>query len=672
MTSVNGNSANIGTQVTLASGAKLTLNADGSYVYSPMAKAFVPPSGINDATTYTIAGASTSTLTVSVVAGDSGPTSFGYQGHLASSGGQPITADLSTTFRLYDLQGGGVALWSEVQPAVQVDGGNLAVELGTVNALPPEIFGKQLYLGIQIAGDSEMAPRPPLTAAPYALRASRTMKNTIVISAEGTALQNGAALLAAFAAIGNPSASQSVEVELDAGTFDLGAYRLFVPSFVTLVGRGQDATVITSANVQVTVLLASDSQARRLTVRNTGQPPDDNGFAFAIGAATPAFDGSVSNVTIEDVTGESIAASGTFGTRLGIYFCASASRLSNSIGRGQGGNFSFGMRADCPDSTGNLLDGLTLFSSGGAVGMRGAYLAGGGAWRNIKVFVDQSAPTGNGGVYGIRVFANNVGVGAALIDTLISINGNNSASTVLIEGVRVEAADIDFKGLVVNLENVKAISVVGIRLNANDTTPHRVRISDADVRITGLQDAAQGPGGMRGIRASGAAPEIARTKIKVECLAGGHNGCIGIWREPNLNGNPSQLGELNLEQVSIETGHDAPADNSAQSFGYLGIGSVRISNSSLRVLRSAFDEFQSGVNTQDATADIRVHNSTIEIESANTSPATPNCVLAMGNGGSVELLGSYVDGSSCAPVGPTLTCAGTTKRGAGFIASGCP
>jgi len=138
-------------------------------------------------------------VAINGVAGAAAPQTLGYQGHLADSGGQPITADLSITFRLYDVVVGGAPLWSEVQPAVQVDGGNMAVELGKVTPLPLNIWGKQLYLGIQISGDSEMAPRPPLTAAPFALRAGGTMKNTVVVSAEGTPTENGTALIGAVA-----------------------------------------------------------------------------------------------------------------------------------------------------------------------------------------------------------------------------------------------------------------------------------------------------------------------------------------------------------------------------------------------------------------------------------------------------------------------------------------
>ena len=83
------------------------------------------------------------------------PDRLGYQGNLADSGGNPITANLSITFRLYDVASGGSALWTETQGAVAVDGGNFSVELGSVTPLPKAIFGRQLHLGIQIAGDSD-------------------------------------------------------------------------------------------------------------------------------------------------------------------------------------------------------------------------------------------------------------------------------------------------------------------------------------------------------------------------------------------------------------------------------------------------------------------------------------------------------------------------------------
>jgi hypothetical protein len=79
VTAVNGLAGNVGTQVTLASGALLTLKADGSFSYDPNGKfndLADSGSGANDLVrddsfTYTISGGDTATVTVSVVGVDS-------------------------------------------------------------------------------------------------------------------------------------------------------------------------------------------------------------------------------------------------------------------------------------------------------------------------------------------------------------------------------------------------------------------------------------------------------------------------------------------------------------------------------------------------------------------------------------------------------------------------
>lgn len=609
------------------------------------------------------------------------PQTLGYQGHLADSGGQPITADLSITFRLYDVQSGGAALWSEVQPAVQVDGGNMAVQLGKVTPLPSSIWGKQLYLGIQISGDSEMAPRPPLTAAPFALRAGGTMKNTIVVSAEGTPTENGTALIGAVtAAAGAASANQVVSVEMDAGTYDLGNARLDVPSFVVLSGKSQGASVITSANPVGTVLFAGHNIGKHFTAINTGQPPDDNSSTFGIGAATPALDGTiVSYVTLEDVAGDSLGA-GVVGGRWGIYMCAIGG-ITNSLALAQNGNFGIALRASCQPSNGSdalNINGMTLLALDSIGGVRGAYLTGNGVWSNIRAIVNQTTATGTAGSFGLRVLANALNNHGLIQNAVVDIFGTSPAGTTtisLIEGLHVDpGASVDVKGIRINIEGAKAQFISGVRLQADNTSTQITHISDADIHIAGVQDAAQGPGGIFGIRVQGAVPELTHTKIKVECLPNGYNFCGGVTQQPNVTGSGMQAGTLTLDQVTIETGHDAPADTSAQSVAFLGgLTPARIDHSTLRVLRSASDELQSGVNiAQGGASLVRVHNSSIEIQSVNASPATANCVVANGASGSIELYGGYAEGGSCTPPGPSYVCAGVTKRGVGFLNNSCP
>ena len=72
------------------------------------------------------------------------------------------------TFRLYDAEAGGVALWTEVQSNVSVSSGLYSVVLGSVTDLSLPL-DKNYYLGIRIGTSSEMSPRLPLTTAPYAL-----------------------------------------------------------------------------------------------------------------------------------------------------------------------------------------------------------------------------------------------------------------------------------------------------------------------------------------------------------------------------------------------------------------------------------------------------------------------------------------------------------------------
>jgi VCBS repeat-containing protein len=95
ITAVNGSAANVGVQIALASGALLTVNADGTYTYDPN-HAFDylpdPTSGASNATatdtfTYTVDGGSSVTVTVTVTGQDSNDTLIGTTGNDTLHGG---------------------------------------------------------------------------------------------------------------------------------------------------------------------------------------------------------------------------------------------------------------------------------------------------------------------------------------------------------------------------------------------------------------------------------------------------------------------------------------------------------------------------------------------------------------------------------------------------------
>jgi VCBS repeat-containing protein len=94
VTAVNGSAADVGTQILLASGALLTLNADGTYTYDPNhAFDYLPASGsgakstATDTFTYTINSGQTVTVTVTINGVDSNDTLVGTSGNDTFSGG---------------------------------------------------------------------------------------------------------------------------------------------------------------------------------------------------------------------------------------------------------------------------------------------------------------------------------------------------------------------------------------------------------------------------------------------------------------------------------------------------------------------------------------------------------------------------------------------------------
>jgi hypothetical protein len=102
------------------------------------------------------------------------PQTINHQGFVANSSGGGYSGSKNFTFKLYDVDTGGSALWQEVIPVTVVNG-TYSVILGDDpgNLLDPAIFSDQLYLGIQLDGEAaEMGPRQQLSSTPYSIRAA--------------------------------------------------------------------------------------------------------------------------------------------------------------------------------------------------------------------------------------------------------------------------------------------------------------------------------------------------------------------------------------------------------------------------------------------------------------------------------------------------------------------
>lgn len=117
------------------------------------------------------------------------PSTISYQGTLATAGGMPLNASVGLTFRLYNVQAGGTALWTEAHTganAVPVSGGLFNTTLGSITPIPTSVWSNStVYLGVWVADDSaELSPREMVSAVPMAMMTANIIipDNSVTIS----------------------------------------------------------------------------------------------------------------------------------------------------------------------------------------------------------------------------------------------------------------------------------------------------------------------------------------------------------------------------------------------------------------------------------------------------------------------------------------------------------
>ncbi|MBI5298560.1 MAG: hypothetical protein HY869_24055 [Chloroflexi bacterium] len=104
-------------------------------------------------------------------------STISYQGTLFTAGGTAVNSSVGLTFRLYNIQSGGTALWTEAHigaNAVPVSNGLFNVSLGSITPIPSSVWtNSAVYLGVQVEGDSaELSPRELIGSVPFANHAS--------------------------------------------------------------------------------------------------------------------------------------------------------------------------------------------------------------------------------------------------------------------------------------------------------------------------------------------------------------------------------------------------------------------------------------------------------------------------------------------------------------------
>ena len=99
------------------------------------------------------------------------PRMLSYQGMLTDVAGIPVPDDdYPVAFRLYTAPSGGSPFWDENQ-LVTTRTGLFAVMLGSMNPIGALPDGGALYLGMAVAGGTELIPRLRIVSAAYAYKA---------------------------------------------------------------------------------------------------------------------------------------------------------------------------------------------------------------------------------------------------------------------------------------------------------------------------------------------------------------------------------------------------------------------------------------------------------------------------------------------------------------------
>ncbi len=93
------------------------------------------------------------------------PRTIPIQGRLTDNVGTPITGTHAITLTLYTASTGGTVMCQSAQ-SVYANNGLFNTVIDTCTN--DDIDGKDLYLGIQVAGDAEMTPRQQIYPVPYA------------------------------------------------------------------------------------------------------------------------------------------------------------------------------------------------------------------------------------------------------------------------------------------------------------------------------------------------------------------------------------------------------------------------------------------------------------------------------------------------------------------------
>ncbi|MDD3679790.1 MAG: hypothetical protein PHX72_02980, partial [Candidatus Shapirobacteria bacterium] len=311
------------------------------------------------------------------------PNLISFQGRLTNTVGTPIHATVSASFKIYDVDEGGSALWSETKNITTNIDGIFNTMLGSSNPVDPSVFADNvnLWLGITIEGDDEMEPRQQIATVGYAYNSRYLQGYPASTSATAETVpvidSNGYLILA----------SSSPRVESISGTFGLMGEAITIQS--TGGAGGGDILIQPDTDTEGQVIVYSGTTT-------------DNSF-------------TVQNANI--TTGTLIyAEAGTSGSNYNLLELASGSPLTTKFTVDYAGNTNIAGNLSIASGSDLYLGSVGLGSTGGAglIGM------------NNNGFTYVSSSTVQGGLFDLDSAINTISASSGWV-----LNGDSGTPQII-------------------------------------------------------------------------------------------------------------------------------------------------------------------------------------------------------------------------------------------------
>ena len=331
------------------------------------------------------------------------PRTISYQGVLCDAAGNPKPDNsYQMTFRIYEAEAGGTAVWTE-QKALTVRRGLFSTLLGPFG--PALAFDTAYWLSVQVESEEELSPRVPLSSVGYSLNAANADTATYALDIRDGVVTSGK--LASGQVVKSINELKD-NVTLQAGTnVSIGASGNTLTISANPGGSGN--VTGTGSSGQIAFWTGSSNISG-----GSGAIWDNTNSRLGIGTATPSYPVHVRSLADWVVVGEATAATGEVWG--GVFFSP-----NSSTGRGvYGGGNAIGVYGNSPATSGTNYGVYGTSYSSAGTGVYGLAQATSGATRGVSG--ESTSETGVG-VYGsahgngTAVYAESKGGGPALRTT---------------------------------------------------------------------------------------------------------------------------------------------------------------------------------------------------------------------------------------------------------------